>query len=111
VFLFLCIYILQVIFYIFVKLYSVIFDKAHVTVVKLKEKLFFGGILELLLESYLELVITGYLNSKAPIFTSNGDRISAFVGYFSLFICCFCMPAAYLWMLKQPLTRFNDSDF
>ena len=94
-----------------VKLYSVIFDRAHALVVYMKEKLFFGFIIELLLESYLELVIAGYLNSKAPLFTADGDIAAAYVGYASLFFTCIVMPAICIYILRQPLNMYQEKLF
>ena len=92
--------------YLVVKLFSVIFDRGHVLVVYLKEKLFFGFIIELLIESYLELVVAGYLNSKAPLYTANGDIAAAYTGYLSLFVTCILMPGIFIYILRQPISQY-----
>lgn len=114
VFIFLCFYLIEVFWYSLLKLYSLTksrFHKSHKWVVKLKKKLFFGELFTLLLEAYLELVLSGYLNQLEPVFTSNGDIAGAVVGYTMLIVCGLGMPIIYVKMLQNPLEKFTQPNF
>jgi len=109
-----CFYLLEVLGYLMVKLYSLTksrYHKSHKWVIKLKEKLFFSELFALLLEAYLELVLSGYLNQLEPIFSSDGDIAGAVVGYTMLIVCGFGMPLLYIKMLLSPLDNFQKPNF
>jgi hypothetical protein len=109
-----CFYLLEVLGYLMVKLYSLTksrFHKSHKWVIKLKEKLFFGELFALLLEAYLELVLSGYLNQLEPIYSTDGDTAGAVVGYTMLIFCGFGMPLLYIKMLLSPLDSFEKPSF
>ena len=64
-----------------------------------------------MLEAYLEFLITGFLNSKAPLYSSDGEVVSNLVGYFTLFITCVVMPLTFIWILTKPIQATKEHKF
>ena len=69
-------------------------------IIECKKKLFFGVLIELMMEAYLEFVLTGYFNAKAPMMDTSGDFTSLIVGYASLFITIIAMPGIFIYLLQ-----------
>lgn len=61
-------------------------------------------------ESYLEVVLSGYLNLKGPLWTENGDAAAVLLSYL-LIAVGFGLPLLNLWVLSQPLDRFSEPSF
>ena len=77
----------------------------------LKRKLFWGDILSIMMEAYLEFLISGWLNWKVPLSTTNGEVAANYIGYFSLITTCFILPSIFIWMLAKPLGTYSDKHF
>jgi hypothetical protein len=64
-------------------------------------------------EGYMEFMISGYLNTQQfdanPLY--NGEVMSVYVGYFSLFLTFVLMPALFIYLLKKPIEeiKYNKS--
>jgi hypothetical protein len=62
--------------------------------------MFFSEIILLIIEGYIEFLISGYLNSQSEIKNPKiGDYIGRGVGYFSLFATLIGMPLLSIWCL------------
>ena len=95
------IYLIRVIFYFFVSLY-VRFTKRGADYQKnLKEKLFYGEILAILLEAYFEFLISGYLQMKAPLDTSDGEYVGIVTAGIALFLILVMVPMAFVYILTR----------
>ena len=58
----------------------------------MKKILFFGIILDVGLEAYMELYVYGYISITSKISILSGDIIGLIVGYFSMFIAMIFIP-------------------
>jgi len=61
---------------------------------KMQKSLFFSGILTLSIEAYMEYLIAGTLNMRAPIYSTNGEYLAIAYGAYSLAVSLFFIPAA-----------------
>ena len=67
----------------------------------IKKRLVFGILISLFMEPYMELLISAYLNLKAPVSTKNGDMIGIFMAYISAASACGILPLTYLWVVTR----------
>ena len=74
----------------------------------LKDKLFFGFIIQILISSYMEIMIAGYLNIKQPIWTKNGETIGVYLGYIYLFLIFFVLPITYIYVINRPILELEN---
>ena len=77
----------------------------------MNKSLFYSDILTLTIEAYIEFLISGYLNMTTRLMSTNGEIISNIVGLYSLFMCLIIIPLVFIYVLKQPLSRFKDNQF
>jgi len=78
----------------------------------LVKSMFFTEIILLLIEGFMEFLISGYLNTIDPLLNSgyNGDIVSAYVGYFCLFKTIIFMPCCFIYMFTRPLVLIKNSE-
>ena len=69
--------------------------------VYIKKRLIFSMLISLLMEPFMELVISAYLNIKAPLFTKNGEIIGIFTAYFMFTFACVILPLTYVWVITR----------
>ena len=96
---FTCFYICRVIFYLFLRLLGTMTKRFKGYTKRTHDSLFYGEILSLLIEAYLEFVISGYLNSKVPLKSTSGEIAATYTGYMSLVLTCFILPGTFLWII------------
>ena len=77
----------------------------------MKKRLMFGVLISLFMEPYMELLISAYLNIKAPVTTKNGDKIGVIIGYVAAFGACGILPFTYLWVISRSQETIQDSNF
>ena len=68
----------------------------------LHEKLVFGTLITIMMEPYMELLISAYLNIKNPLDTTHGEVIGVLTGWFGGISACFILPGVYLYVVLQP---------
>jgi hypothetical protein len=64
----------------------------------LEESLFYKEILGLFIDGYMDLIITGYLNQKILLYTTNGEKFGSYFSYFVLISCIVIMPILFIWI-------------
>lgn len=62
----------------------------------------FGALITIFTEPYMELLISAYLNIKAPIETASGEMVGIYTGWFGFISACFILPATYIYVILQP---------
>ena len=65
-------------------------------------RLIFSEIIILLIESLLEMVLSGYLNVYIPKDTTVGEVVGVYVAYGCLFISLIIFPLIFLWIIYLP---------
>ena len=78
---------------------------------KLRDTLFYGEIIIISVESYIELLIAGYLNVKYNLNTTGGELFALWVSYYCLFMCLAVMPILSVWILTRDISEFSDEEF
>ena len=107
VFVFALFWFLQVFFYLLLKLSG----RAKRVTIRLHNYLFYGGIISLLLEAYLDFVLSGFLNLQSMLLTTFGEILANWVGYISVFVSCILMPGIFIYNLSLPLSAFSRPHF
>ena len=67
----------------------------------MKKRLIFGLLISLFMEPYMELLISAYLNIKAPVTTKNGETIGVIAAYIIVSCTCGILPLTYLWVISR----------
>ena len=69
-------------------------------------KMFYSEIIIILIEGFMEFLISGYLNAVDPLFhtSKSGDVVSVYVGYFSLFKTIILMPGLFIYLFTRPMS-------
>jgi len=67
-----------------------------------KGKLMFSELLQTSFECYMELMIAGYLNFRAPG-TTSGEIVGLGLGYFALFLTFLFLPAVSLFIFSRSI--------
>ena len=67
----------------------------------IKKRLIFGILIHLFMEPYMEILISAYLNVKAPVSTKNGDKIGIITAYISAGSACVILPLTFLWVISR----------
>jgi len=62
----------------------------------MKKRAFWADILPMILETYLEFLISGYLNLKAPLLSTDGELYGVILGYFCLISAVIIVPIGFL---------------
>ena len=94
-------YFVGLIFLLFIKI--IVWKTGNGTLIYtfIKKRLIFGVFISLFNEPYIELLISAYLNIKAPVSTKNGEVIGIVMGYFAAIIACGLLPLTYLWVITR----------
>jgi len=108
---FLCLYFLKLLLYLILLPISLVSPRLKPLVEKVKEGLFFRELLALLIEAYLEMLISTYLQFKAPLRTTNGELSAVVTGYICIVLILVFLPIACIWILSQPIERIKDDQF
>ena len=67
-------------------------NSGHEKLKDLKKSLFWGEILIMCIEGYIELLIAGYLNTSFNLNSTNGEVTARYVAYYCLIISLVVMP-------------------
>ena len=103
-FVFMCIYLLRALcYYPAVKWYAKRMKKDDAYSQELGNSLFYGEIITISVESYIELLIAGYLNSKYQLNSTMGERFSVWISFICIAICLFVLPALSVYILTRPV--------
>jgi hypothetical protein len=86
--------------------------KKYPTLMKsLHNSVFYGSIISIWLETYLEFVITGALQIQKPLYSTVGEVISSLTAYISLTMV-FVVPSVFAWVLySKPLSITKTINF
>jgi hypothetical protein len=111
-FIFSAFYFLRVmLFYPIVKLYVRMRNKGIEYKQKLRDQLFYGELILISIESYIELLIAGYLNVKYKLNSTGGERMAIWVSYYCLIMCLVAMPLLSIYILTRDIELFHDERF
>ena len=111
IFIFGCIYALRILIFLALKLVSKISKKKFKYTKKLKDQLFWSEGLSIFLETFFELVISGYFSTTARIVTSNGEIIGYIVGIGCLVIALVLLPLLLIYVQTMPVSKYSSTDF
>ena len=110
-FVLLIVYFIQVFYCGLLGLFVVISGKGRNHFNNMKKQLFFNGFFSIILEAYIEFLISSLLNLSSPESSNNGELISKYLSYFCLFVTLIICPIAFAYVLKQPLDTLNSHAF
>lgn len=77
----------------------------------LRNNLFFTEIIVINIEAYLELLISGYINYRFPLSTTDGEVFGQYVAGYAFITCLFIMPCANIWVLIQNKEVIQSPEF
>ena len=77
----------------------------------LSERLYYGEIIGLGLEGYIEFMLTSYYSHVAFLYSTPGELISLLLSYLIMFSVCVFIPCACIWMLQQPSHLYHFPAF
>jgi len=103
-------YLIQVVIFYFVRFLNKnkLLYKGNTVEESLKKKLFYGDLISVFIEGYIEFVISGYLNLDSPVFSTFGEVVASLLGFFCMAVCLFVLPAIMIHAWKQPLYMFRN---
>jgi hypothetical protein len=99
------------IYYPIVKLYVKITKKGGKYLKSLSDTLFYGEVIIISIESFIEFLIAGYLNQRYQLFTAYGETFAVFTSYYCLLLCCIVLPLVMIFILRQEPEKFSDPTF
>lgn len=105
-------YYIRLMFYLFVVKPFVYFTKkggAYMS--KLGDCLFYGELLFLTMEAYLEFLIAGYLNLSEPLGTTDGEIGADVLAWYVVMLCLIIIPLLFIYILSRPLEVINKKKF
>ena len=109
--LFFCLYLIALIILAILKMVEHFTGKGTSIVKGLKKKLVYGFLISLLMEPYIELLISSYLNIKAPVSIENGDQIGIYTAYLGAICACGILPLSFIWVITRDNTKLEDASF
>ena len=77
----------------------------------LSETLYFSEFIDLSMNAYLELAISGWLMINAPVMTTNGEVLSIYVGIYAVSVALLVLPCIAAYILFQNIHRLQEKDF
>ena len=77
----------------------------------LSEKLYYGEFIALSQDSYLEFAIAGWLTIHAPLFSTDGEVVSFYVGIYALCVALLIMPSFVAYILYQDINKLQEKEF
>ena len=77
----------------------------------LKQKLIFSFIIQTFISTFMEILIAGYLNLRAQIFSKNGEVLGVHFAYFSLGVSLVVLPALYTMVITRPIMELQNPQF
>ena len=102
-FIFGSLYILKVILYFIAKVFCFITGVQIKGLDKFGQRLFFNEVLAIVLEAYIEWIISGYLNYVSQDFSVDGERIGVILGYVCLAVVILVIPLVLIYVYTLDL--------
>jgi hypothetical protein len=78
---------------------------------KLKKQLFFNGFFGIIIEAYMEFLVSAALNFTAPPSQNTGEVISKYVSWLCFAITLVICPFTFHFILKQPISTLKMHSF
>ena len=72
--------------------------------------MFFNEILDLVLNGYFEMIISGILQVRDPLMTEYGEIIATIIGYSGLGLAVFIFPLILIYNICKPISIINDEE-
>jgi len=73
--------------------------------------LWFNQILTIMIDGYMEILVSGYLSFKEPIMTKSGEYISYGTGIYVTILALVILPIVLIWSLYQPKDVIESEEF
>ena len=108
---FIMVYLIMVIILLILKIFNWKTGKGSSAYKFLKKNLVFGSLISLLVEPYIEILISTYLNIIAPVTTKNGDQVGIYTGYVGGIFSCWILPISLLWVTTRNQQTLEDPSF
>ena len=108
---FMAYYFFKMMVYGFLCLLSRFSDKADRVKRFVRDGLFFNSVLSLLLEANFELLISGYLQLRAPLKSVSGEITSIGYGWLTVMLIALFLPVAQVYVLVQPRSVLESTTF
>ncbi len=77
----------------------------------MRTEIFFGEIIFLTNESFMEFLIAGYLNAKHPLFTTDGEIAADCTAVYLLLMSFVVGPIVWIYILCQRIEKINEPSF
>ena len=77
----------------------------------LKNRLIFGEVISISIAAYFEFLISGYLQTRKPLDTTNGECFGGFVAIIGLILVLLAMPAAFGYLLTRSKDELAETGF
>jgi len=74
-------------------------------------RLFWLEILALMIEAEFEMLISGYLQLKDPVYSTYGEKFSTYMAGFGLFLALVGFPGAIIYVLCQDVNDLSKITF
>ena len=104
-------FIRALLFYPVVKLFVCVTKKGQEYSNGLRDTIFYGEIIVISIESYIELLIAGYLNIKYQLDSTGGENFAVYVSYYCIIMCLVIMPLLSIYILTRPMSEIHDEEF
>lgn len=65
--------------------------------------LFFGELVAIVIEAYMEFITSAYLNLKYPLSQTSGERLGVIFAYISIVVSLLIVPVLAIYVFTQPL--------
>jgi len=82
-------------------LYVKFTNSGHEKIINLKKSLFWGEILIMCIEGYIELLIAGYINATFHLNSTNGEVTAKYVAFYCLITSLVVMPLIMAFIIYQ----------
>ena len=108
---FMTLYFIKLTIYIFFQLVAWHTGSCNSIAEELRKKLIFGEVIAILKDAYFYFLIAAYLQNKAPLYSTNGEKAGVIgAGIFS-FLALIALPLAFIYVLSRPLDVLWQRDF
>ena len=108
---FLWFYLIKVILYLILMPCKMMSPRVEKLMAFLRKGLFFNELVGLLIESYFEMLISTYLQLRAPLQTASGEIASIGFSYITIFLILVFLPGTMIWALTQPTEKLKEDKF
>ena len=64
-----------------------------------------------MISSFIEILISSYLNIKSPLFTANGESLGYYVANIAIILAIVILPIVYAWVINRSLIEIENPEF